>query len=1063
MSMRESKILKCVLIFVLIMNLLVPPALSAAPNPVVVTSLDGSKGFKDGQLLLKVKGGAQEEKRILKKYRLNFIQRLPRTEYVLASFNNQNDNKNFADIIRKLQQEDSVARAQPNYIYRTFGLPNDPQFKRQWALNSVNGNKTWSTAPTGSGAKPVIVAVLDTGVDVNHPDLRTRLVSGINMLNPLKSSRDSDGHGTHIAGIISALTNNKTGIAGVAGMAPVKVMPVKVFDGNEGSDVSISNGIIWAVDHGARVINMSFGSYSKSEVLNEAIDYAYKKGVVLVAAAGNWASEEVSYPAAVSRVIAVSAIDNKNNISEFSSYGPLIDICAPGEDIYSTFWDPYKGSTYTEMSGTSMASPMVAGLAALLLTKNPKLTNDEIRQIIEVSATDLGDSGWDTKYGHGKINVDKAMTISLSRIDDSNSSADKAVSLTSGVPVQEKIHFGSDQDWFKINVPQSGHLQVEVLPAGKVSPGVEIYDKNGKLLASFNSDLNPVQYKVAEAVHGLVTDLMEGDYYIKVFGNHFRWSEREYTVTAWAIPRSDLIKDVNEPNNSYETARKIPIGIQVSGTISSQWDQDWYKIELPGKIYTVRAKTPEGLDLAVEIESVANYDESDGEFNDYTDWFYQSINNTGIGGSEEGVIVLPKSRQRNYFIKVYDIGGGSFNGSYTVIVSPYDLKPDSFEPNNNSNSAVSLDLGQRVIGNFDTTTDIDWYSVDISDTGILKVNFRRPDNIWCDINIYNENMELIGNNSTGFSREFGTGSGLSNIIESEFKVFPGKYYIEVNSSIKKISGSYELECGFSSFQFIDEEINDTRSGAVALALGEVKSGTIYPLADIDGYVINLEKTEPLIITLTPDKELDTSAVILSEQASNPAESEKAPVSNNLTNSSDSDASEIEVVTIINGGGKGQTDTGVFQPSKPGRYFLVVGGSGKAGSKYSVSIRPFKVKPDKWEDNSTLKKARPLKAGSSITPTLMGTEDVDWYKLYLPGAGVFSADLTVPPDIDGVLEIYDSSGKLLAKSDQSMVGEKEYASVSIRSPGYYFIKTFDYLGNSSVQAYNLTTRFTAAKS
>ncbi|HWI54573.1 MAG TPA: S8 family peptidase, partial [Desulfobacteria bacterium] len=726
--MHKYKSLKKVLIVLLTMNLLVSQSFFALPGTAAqvkynklslddAAKLEGTsgsgKGFKDGEILLKVKGGVSEEKRVLGKYGMNLVQRMPRTGYVLASVKNQI----FADTLGRLKREDSVVRVQPNYIYRTFGIPNDPQYGRQWALKNINGEKTLNTALAAGGGSPVTVAVLDTGVDVNHPDLRTRLVPGTNTVNPLKSSRDSDGHGTHIAGIISAFTNNMTGVAGVAGTAPVSVMPVKVFEGDEGSDVSISNGIIWAVDHGARVINMSFGSYAKSEVLNEAINYAYQKGVVLVAAAGNWASEEVSYPAAVSRVMAVSAINNKNNITEFSSFGSLIDICAPGEDIYSTYWDPYKGSTYTEMSGTSMASPMVAGLAALLLTKNPKLSNDEIRQIIEVSATDLGDSGWDTKYGHGKINVDKAMAVSLSRIDDQNNSSNNAASLTTGIPVKEKLQFGSDQDWFKINVPQNGHLQVEVLPAGKVSPGVEVYDESGKLLASFNSDaqpekreslfgdftgeqsLNPVQFKVAEVVHGLVTNLKNGNYYIKVFGNHYRWSDREYTVTAWAIKGSDLVKDLNEPNNSYKKAHKISIGSRVTGTISSQWDQDWYKIELPGTIYKFEAKTPEGLDLAVDIENEANYDESSWEFGDYSaSWFFQSINDAGIGGDEEGVLVLPRSRTSTYFLKVYDAGGGAYNGSYTITVSPYDLKQDNFEPNNILNSAAPVKLNQTVTG-----------------------------------------------------------------------------------------------------------------------------------------------------------------------------------------------------------------------------------------------------------------------------------------------------------------------------------------------------------------------------
>lgn len=1045
-----------------------PPEFKGAPLP----------EFKPGEVFIKTNGKAGALANILRKYKLTVLRSDKRLGYVLAATSGGAD---VPKLVSALQREPAVRYSQPNYIYKLFGKPNDPQYSRQWGMQKINFDQGWSLVKPGS---KVTVAILDTGVDVNHPDLKNRLVPGTNTVNPLKSTRDDVGHGTHVAGIAGAGINNGQGIAGVAGFPNIKIMPVKVFDGSGGgSDISISDGIIWAADHGARVMNMSFGSYYQSDVLNEAIDYAYKKGVVMVAAAGNWASQDISYPAAISKVMAVSATDKDNKLADFSSYGPMIDVCAPGDKIYSTFWDPYKGSTYSEMSGTSMASPMVAGLAALLLAKNPKLTNDEVRQIIEASATDLGDPGWDPKFGHGMINVAKALSTSLAKLDDANGTVQKAVYLINGVSQKGKIDYGSDIDWYKIDVPDKSSLQVEVLPAGKVTPGVEIYDGSEELVESFNTgasseDGESDEYdyfqprptlKVAEAVYGLVTDLDGGEYYIKVFGNHFRWSEDDYVVTARVIPEADLVKDLNEPNDSPEEAKKISVGTPVSGAILSGDDQDWFEINLTSKAYRVKVDVPEGLDLAVDIELKESSSEGTNNEYDYGGWYSDTINNGGLGQDEDGVIVLPEGGAGTYLINVYETSGGAVNSNYTLTITGFTLKPDKYEPNDTWERASRIELREEITANFDREEDEDWFQIRVDNTGILKIDLQEPQNTYCQVELYSDpEAEPVGERSHDYSDYF---MEKDKPLSLEFKVNPGNYYLNIYSWDRLTAEDYKMKTEFKYFYFVDQEPNDKPSQANEITLNVPKQGTLYPDGDIDYYVLNVEKPQPFLVYITPPADLDMGALVMKEIK--PDEKSKGKKGNEADNVGEGDigAGEgnggevkpeeplLEPVTEIDSGDKGQVDTGVFVPTKPGKYYIAVAAlEGKSTGLYSIRITPFVVKPDAWEYNGTIAQAKPLTSGVSIRPTFMGTEDLDWFKIYVPGKGKLEVKLTVPSDIDGVIEIYDTAGKYLTKIDQAMTGEEEGGTIPVLKKGYYYIKAYDYLGNSSVQPYTLNVKY-----
>jgi len=290
-----------------------------------------------------------------------------------------------------------------NIIAFSTSSINDPRVPEQWGWFRTHCNEAYETGFHGSG---VIVAVLDTGVDTGHPDLKDNLIEGYNFVDRNNNVTDLDGHGTIVAGIIAAIANNSIGIAGVA--PEVKIMPLKVLTSKSGNWIDLDLAILYAVNNGAKVITMSLGGQTSllTNIATEnAIKYAYQQGCVLVAAAGNDNSSEPFYPAAYDEVIAVSAIDQNDKKAQFSNFGSYIDLCAPGVYILSTM----TNGTYAYGSGTSFAAPFVAGVAALLLSKHPDLTPQEVAETLFSQAEDLGEKGWDEYYGWGLVNASSAV------------------------------------------------------------------------------------------------------------------------------------------------------------------------------------------------------------------------------------------------------------------------------------------------------------------------------------------------------------------------------------------------------------------------------------------------------------------------------------------------------------------------------------------------------------------------------------------------------------------------------------------------------------------------------
>ena len=306
-------------------------------------------------------------------------------------------------VLSLLRAMGQVSYAEVDEVRRAFDVPNDPYYGQQWQFGSIQAEGGWSKT---HGSTSVTLAVIDTGIDYNHPDLSGKVLAGYNYVSGNSDPYDDNGHGSHVAGLAAAMTNNSVGVAGVDWQA--RILPLKVLDSSgSGYDSDIASAIRYAADNGAEVINMSLGGSDSSTTLQNAVNYAYGKGVVIVAAAGNDGSSSVSYPAAYNGVIAVGATDSSNQRADFSNYGSRLDLVAPGVSVLST----YPGNRYQSMSGTSMSSPIVAGGACLMLAAFPGYAGkpDDVAGKLTSTATDLGCAGFDTAYGYGKLNLAAAL------------------------------------------------------------------------------------------------------------------------------------------------------------------------------------------------------------------------------------------------------------------------------------------------------------------------------------------------------------------------------------------------------------------------------------------------------------------------------------------------------------------------------------------------------------------------------------------------------------------------------------------------------------------------------
>ncbi len=306
-------------------------------------------------------------------------------------------------VLSRLARQPEVKFVEKNIEFTPALTPDDPEYLGQWHLPLIGADQAWDL---GQGSTNAVIAILDSGVDAAQPDFAGKLVAGYNTYNNTTDTSDAFGHGTEVTGVAAALTNNGVGVAGVAGDSPI--MPVRVTDANgAATSASIANGIIWAADHGARVINLSFDGVVGNATITAAAEYATNHGVLVVAASGNCGclDGQVETP----YILSVSATDETDALAYFSSTGSYVDLSAPGTNIVTTA----KFGLYLPDSGTSLASPVVAGVAAVMFGANSTLTPAAATELLETTAQDLGSAGYDTDFGYGRVDALAAVMAAI--------------------------------------------------------------------------------------------------------------------------------------------------------------------------------------------------------------------------------------------------------------------------------------------------------------------------------------------------------------------------------------------------------------------------------------------------------------------------------------------------------------------------------------------------------------------------------------------------------------------------------------------------------------------------
>ncbi|MCB5250714.1 MAG: S8 family serine peptidase [Candidatus Cloacimonadales bacterium] len=466
-------------------------------------------------------------------------------QYYLVRFAEDTD---LSQVKAELSTSKDLSYTQYNYLNKLHRVPNDPMYNSQkHVLEMIKLPYAWAQTV---GSEQVLVGVVDSGIDFDHPDLQNNIyknnaeipnngidddgngyiddyqgwdfVDAPNMdgigdyLDRDNDACDENYHGTHVSGIIGADTDNNIGIAGTAWN--VKILPIRAgFRTEDGSgylqDNDAAAGIIYAADMGCNIINLSWGDENYSPIIEDACNYAINKGSIIVASAGNTPGPTLSYPARLNNVIAVGAVNDAQQLASFTSYGSDLDIVAPGQSILSAYG---PANPYGEMSGTSMAAPFVTGAIALLLAENPNLSYHDVRARLHASAKDLGDKGFDNKFGAGLLDVEKLLKLpsAHSIIIDSpkdraylNSSFDLFGTIDSPNFFRYSLMYSnkknpSSTDWKDIYTHQNtpnfiyylkhnellGHFYLpNIFTDGEYRIRVRIEDKNGQTFDSFKT------------------------------------------------------------------------------------------------------------------------------------------------------------------------------------------------------------------------------------------------------------------------------------------------------------------------------------------------------------------------------------------------------------------------------------------------------------------------------------------------------------------------------------------------------------------------------------------------
>lgn len=478
-------------------------------------------------------------------------------------------NMDYQQVIEQLQSRTDVIHAEPNNHRCTTNLLDEPDFSKQWYMEKIDIAKA---SEITRGSEDITIAVLDTGVNANHPELTGRVLPGYDVVNSDEDAEDHNGHGTFVAGIIAANIDG-TGIAGMTD--DVKILPVKIGK-DDGTMVhsDIIEGIYYAIEQDVDIINMSYTGSTVNSLEKKALEEAHAKGIILVGASGNYGDTRQMYPASYPMVISVGAtkklkVDTympKLLRAGFSNYGPNIDVSAPGVNIYSIYHD----GGYRSDDGTSFAAPQVSGLAALIKSLHPAWESEMVEWAIEQGAMNGGQSAgyWDEQLGYGVINVYESLQLTEADLSsDISEEMDDAATVQVNQTVSEAIRMPGDVDWFTFAVTKAAEVDIALDPADtKLSLDLAFYHA-GQEDPIYRMDKRKENER--KTMH-----LKTGTYYVKVHDRDHHWSNSKYQLSISSdqlpTPKLELLEVSQVFEASHQiTGKATPFSvIQVKGTES---------------------------------------------------------------------------------------------------------------------------------------------------------------------------------------------------------------------------------------------------------------------------------------------------------------------------------------------------------------------------------------------------------------------------------------------------------------------------------------------------------------
>lgn len=679
--------------------------------------------------------------------------------------------------LARLQSEPGVEYVHPNSRVHALALPeapqtmaasaapssaplavqkttvNDPEFAQQPYLAQIGAVRAWETVREQS---KLTIAIVDTGIDLDHPDLVKNLVPGANLVNPKLPPNDDNGHGTSVAGVIAAESNNGRGVAGIIWKA--KIMPIKALDHRgDGTEEELGDAILYAVKGGAQIVVLSVGLHRYSPYMLDIVEYAESKGVLLVAAAGNdgvsfGAKAAVKYPAAYPTVVAVGGVKPNGMIDPRSNPGPELDVMAPW-NVFTTG----MGGLYKKEEGTSMAAPQVAAAAGLLWAKYPDLKPYQIRALLRQTTKDIGQAGVDSKSGYGLLQIDKAVHTGLvADAFEPNDDSKTAKRFQLGTSISALLQTGDDEDWYRIDMPHNGTLSIAyrgLAEPGKAVQPVRIYQYfNGQqqLVSDTKLASTSIDIDVKKGAHLIRIELI----------NRYSTLGLPYLLTSSFTMKQDAY-EVND--RSYEAYTLKPQTQTVGGNFHQVADRDWYTITFTqsGKLKVGLSTDTARIDPGLAIQRVGDqlllYDEE------------------GEGQTEQSPVITVAPGK--YYIRVHN----AISSEASPVIGTYAMKMeytpkyvDPNEPNDKSYESFMVNPGTEYVGVIGSKSDLDWFQFRVGKASVVSLAVTGvPSSSNLKAEAYDKRMSRLTTSSTGQS---------GSLQSTELMLQPGVYYVKLSAS-----------------------------------------------------------------------------------------------------------------------------------------------------------------------------------------------------------------------------------------------------------------------------------------